>query len=64
MSAIDMVIDLCDIMVHSNLQVRKIIKERGFSQSILSEHFKNTAKKNLKNIVNISSHRAVILMSQ
>ena len=45
MSAIDMVIDLCDIMVHSNLQVRKIIKERGFSQSILSEHFKNTAKK-------------------
>ena len=56
MSAIDMVIDICNIMVASNLQVSKIIQENGFNPSIISKHFRNTAKEFKKYSKIIESH--------
>ena len=56
MSAIDMVIDICNIMVASNLQVSKIIQKNGFNRTILSEHFRNTAKEFKKYSKIIESH--------
>lgn len=44
MSAVDMIEDLCDVLVDSILEVCRLIKGGGFNESNLYNHFKNTAK--------------------
>ena len=51
MSAIDAVLDLCNILVESNVQLCKQILKGGLDEENLYNHFKNTAK-TIKNIVN------------
>ena len=43
-STVDMIQDLCNILVDSNFQVCKLIKGGGFNESNLYNHFKNTTK--------------------
>ena len=44
MSAIDAVLNLCDILVESNVQLCKQIQKGGIDEENLYNHFKNTAK--------------------
>ena len=44
MTAIDAVLNLCDILVESNVQLCKQIQKGGIDEENLYNHFKNTAK--------------------
>ena len=43
MSAINAVLDLCNILVESNVQLRKQIQKGGIDEEKLYNHFQNTA---------------------
>ena len=56
-STVDMILDLCDILVHSNLQICNLIKRRGYNKSNSFDHFNSTAKtiKKLSKIIESQS---------
>ena len=56
MSAIDAVLDLCNILVESNVQLCKQIQKGGLDEENLYNHFKNTAKTIKKYSKLIESH--------
>ena len=56
MSAIDAVLNLCNILVESNVQLCKQIQKGGLDEENLYNHFKNTAKTIKKYSKLIESH--------
>ena len=56
MSAIDAVLNLCDILVESNVQLCKQIQKDGIDEENLYNHFKNTAKTIKKYSKFVKSH--------
>ena len=56
MNAIDAVLNLCDILVESNVQLCKQIEKDGLDEENLYNHFKNTAKTIKKYSKFVKSH--------
>ena len=56
MSAIDAVLNLCNILVESNVQLCKQVQKGGIDEENLYNHFKNTAKTTKKYNKFIESH--------
>ena len=56
-STVNMILDLCDILVQSNLQICDLIKGGGYNKSSLFDHFNSTAKiiKKLSKIIESQS---------
>ena len=59
LSAIDAVLNLCDILVESNVQLYKQIQKGGIDEENLYNHFKNTAKTIKKYSKFITSHSSL-----
>ena len=59
MSAVDAVLNLCNILVESNVQLCKQIQKGGIDEENLYNHFKNTAKTIKKYSKFIESHSSL-----